>query len=572
MQKFQDDCYRTAYAVPDFCTLPKFRFDDPDSRTDYILSRLLSAHSYVTGVQLTDEMYISQSSLTADLARVRREILPFHLRLISKSHYGLMIDGVESDKRRLIVSRNIRITDGCSDLMDYPGLNTRQLSQILTEALMKWQFKISDIVFQNLLLHLSAAILRMKNGYYLEDSRNLPNIYRHAQDISSEIIHKICDAYQVDYSSEEVKSLALNLQCKQEYSQSDSISQEINDFVFHTLQAIRDKYGIDFTGDLNLRINLAMHTKPLIARMQSNVLLKNSMTFNIKQKYSFAFDLASEYSYHLSRKFGIKLTDDEISYLALHFIVGLQKTEHNRNGKHVLLISEQRKSNTILIQQQLLQWFSDTVFSLDLANMQDLHDINISGYDVILTTDENTVAQVPNAILINFFLNENDHIKIDMALCGIINSNDILRHFFPDLFYAGPVSSKEDLIKLLCGQAEKRFPTDGKLYQSVKLHEEIANTYFGNAMAMPHPDQPMSVQSFICVGIPDKPLKWDNEENIRLVFLVCLEKNNPAALQIWQYLSFLISDEDRIMEIASHPTYDYFIQVITDFYKKILGR
>ena len=551
--------------------LPRFRFDDPHSRVLYILSRLLSTKKYVTSSKLTDEMYVSQSSLTSDLSHVRDILSENGLELISRPHYGLSISGEESRKRKLIVSRNIWITDGHSDVSNYQGLDTKYLSRILTEELMKWQFKISDIVFQNLLLHLSTSILRMENGCYLEESKDLPNIYLHALDIASEIIHSLCDTYQLEYSVEEVKALALSLQCKQEYSETDSISKDINDFVFTALQIIRDKYDIDFTGDLNLRINLAMHMKPLIARIQSQVFLKNPMTFTIKQKYSFAFDLASEYSFQISQKYGVRLSDDEVSYLALHFIVGLQKSEKAPCGKPILLISEQRKSNTILIQQQLLQWFPDSVCTIDLANQYELSSVDISHYDVVLTTSRNTLKDIPNAVLINFFLNETDRIKINMALSGIKTIDDILNNFNKTMFFAGDISSKDELIKTLCTKAEHVYPTDGELHRSVQLHETIANTYFGNTIAMPHPDQPMSEKSFICVGIPSTPLKWDSQdENVKLVFLVCLQKNNPVALQLWQYLSFLISDEEIIKTIVQHPTYDNFIIAITEFYNRIL--
>ena len=558
--------------IREYAARPNYYFNDQNSRVDYILARLLSADTYITSAALENEMYLSRSRMTSDLSKVRTILAPYQLSLKITPHHGLSLEGAESSKRKLIISRNILLFEEISGMPNHGSVNPERISRILTEALLKWQYRVSDIVFQNLVLHLSTSIHRLKSGFYLEKSDDLKIIYRHASDISSEIYRQISAQYHVPYSEEEVKCLAVSLQCKREYDLQDSISEDTNSFVLKTLEIIRDKYNVDFTGDLNLRMNLALHTKPLIVRIQSDIQLNNAMTFDIKQKFSYAFDLASEYSYHLTSKYGIRLSDDEISYLALHFIVGLRRVEQSKASKRILLISEQRKSNTILIQQQILQWFKDDVQGIDLTNAHEMSEFDLNRYDAILTTTESVMDSCSNAVLINFFLTEADHQKIEMALSGITNSADVLHHFHKHLFYAGPCASKSELIQILCGKSESMFPTSGRLLHSIMLHETITSTYFGNGVAMPHPDQPMTDQSFISVGIPDKPLLWEGEESASLVLLVSIEKDNPAALQIWQYLSYLLSDEDIIQRIIDNPTYENFTDSIAFFYRRLLGR
>jgi lichenan operon transcriptional antiterminator len=385
-------------------------------------------------------------------------------------------------------------------------------------------------------------------------------------------MHNISLVYDIPFDQEEIKQLAVNLQGKREYDQTESISKEINDFVFESLSVIKNKFGPDFLADLNFRIGLALHTKPLISRLQSHIQISNNMTFGIKQKYSYAFDLASEYSFQLTKKYNVRLSDDEIAYLALHFIVGLQKIEKLNANKKILIISEQRKRNTVLIQQQILQWFREEICSIDLASSTELGRINLNEFDAILTTNEKALELVPHAVQINFFPTQTDHIKIEMALSGITNSKDILQNFHPELFYAGGLHTKNETIELLCDKAEKLYPSNGKLLKSVMLHEMIANTYFGNDIAMPHPDIPVCEKSFICVAIPKKPIFWENNQTVELVLLVSIEKDNPAALQIWQYLSYFISDEDLLQQIIQNPTYSNFIEVVTKFYQNLLGR
>lgn len=55
------------------------------------------------------------------------------------------------------------------------------------------------------------------------------------------------------------------------------------------------------------------------------------------------------------------------------------------------------------------------------------------------------------------------------------------------------------------------------------LHEEITYSYFGNGLAIPHPESPQTSTSFISVGILSEPIFWD-DTYVDLVFLVSIQK------------------------------------------------
>ena len=78
--------------------------------------------------------------------------------------------------------------------------------------------------------------------------------------------------------------------------------------------------------------------------------------------------------------------------------------------------------------------------------------------------------------------------------------------------------------------------------------------------------------SFICVGIPATPIQWDDQSDVRLVLLVSIQKDNPSALNIWQYLSYFITSDTVLSEILKDPTWDHFISVIDSFFREKIGR
>jgi lichenan operon transcriptional antiterminator len=168
-------------AQADFISRPVYSFDIPESRVEYILARLLAAHDYVTSQQLQNEMFVSSSSLTQDLAKVRKILDEHQLSLKTRPHYGMCIQGSELQKRNLIVARGIKLGNNVDKPFEVNGIDTDPISHILTEALLKWEFRISDVVFQNLVMHLSTSILRLRSGFILECSEELPLVYKHAQ-------------------------------------------------------------------------------------------------------------------------------------------------------------------------------------------------------------------------------------------------------------------------------------------------------------------------------------------------------------------------------------------------------
>ena len=99
-------------------------------------------------------------------------------------------------------------------------------------------------------------------------------------------------------------------------------------------------------------------------------------------------------------------------------------------------------------------------------------------------------------------------------------------------------------------------------------HENVTSTYFGNYLAIPHPEIFLSETSFISVAILPKPILWD-DEYVDIVFLVSIQKNNPNAFKLWSYLSFLISNNTTLEEIKKEPTFQNLSKVISKIYKDL---
>lgn len=544
-------------------------FEDQSSRISYIISRLLDSNDYLKSADLADEMYISRSQISNDIKLAKNMLSSYHLTLISKPYYGIKIIGKENDIRNYIIQEKLKIKNLVCDEITHSFSSHEHIddiNNIVIKILTHSHYIISDIALQNLILHIVTAVNRIKSGHLIHmDSLNISPVYAHVIEISKNILEKCADIYNFEFNDDEIFFLALNLYGKREFDKQEFITDEINNLVFLGLYKIKEIFGLDFTSNLNLRISLSLHILPLLTRINTNMQLRNIMTFNIKQKYTLAYDLASTFTNTIipSDK---KILDDEIAYVALHFVNYIDENSPQKK-KRMLIISSLRRSETILLQNNILRNFP-SIKEVKIISKNSLSTTNVNNYNVICTTENDIFINNNKIQKISYFLNDSDIKKIELLLDGFNGPKDILDCFSEDLFYYGDAPSKNAVIKWLYEMAYKQGLADEKLYHSIMNHENVTSTYFGNYLAIPHPEIFLSETSFISVAILPKPILWD-DEYVDIVFLVSIQKNNPNAFKLWSYLSFLISNNTTLEEIKKEPTFQNLSKVISKIYEDL---
>ena len=77
-----------------------------------------------------------------------------------------------------------------------------------------------------------------------------------------------------------------------------------------------------------------------------------------------------------------------------------------------------------------------------------------------------------------------------------------------------------------------------------------------------------SLPIFIAVAVLDEKIRWE-EDQVNVVFLVSIEKDNLLAYKLWHYLSYLISNEAAIQALNQTPTYEHLIEAVKKIYEDI---
>ena len=122
------------------------------------------------------------------------------------------------------------------------------------------------------------------------------------------------------------------------------------------------------------------------------------------------------------------------------------------------------------------------------------------------------------------------------------------------------LSSREDVLRFLCGKVTQSGLADAGLEASVFEREAVAPTCFGNLVAIPHPMTPKPLQ--LLGGLhAAKPIVWENKR-VQFVCLLCVEKDNTANLQeMYKFLGRVLDDRAIVRELLKCKTYWEFMSV-----------
>lgn len=531
-------------------------------RIKFIILMLLNNPHYVKKKKIQSTLNVSDSTLYLDLKEVKKIIGRYNLELMYKSGSGYCILGKEKDKRSCLAYEDVyslSLDSSAAFTADLKKIN--QIKEILLEIFLKNEYKISEVLFESLIMHLLLTLQRINKGYLIEDTYVQSDCddkeYQIAQDIFDQCVHHI--EYNLQY---EIAFLAINLRGKRDYVDYKSVSDEIITFIADSLLQIKVEFGVDFSRSIDLKVVLALHFVPLLSRMQNNMQLKNLLLKEIKQSFPFAFDIAQYFGLLIYEKYHIRISEDEAAYFTLYFNYGLENIVLNSDGKKVLVISSLKQSETILLRQKIYQWFEKQILQLDFINPSDLARIEIGTYDVLFTTEKVDSITRGAAVSINLFPNEKDFAKMNLAINGYDSIDSILQCFTPELFFVGKASSRLEIVHRLIDMSTAFYHLTPKFAQLVLERESLSSSYFANQVAMPHPLYPFSPQTFIAAAILEESIEWDENQPVKLVLLVSTEMNNPKAFQIWPYLSSLVCSRDLVEQVLKDQRYEHFIDVL----------
>ncbi len=549
-------------------------FSSTSSRVGYIISSLINEDDYLKSSDLSEEMYVSQSTVSNDLKHVREILNKYHLTLDSKPSHGIKIVGDEKNMRLCLIKEGIigkpKLYSLDAFVLRHEESEINIISDIVTRIFLKYEYSISEIVLQNLIVHIHVCILRVKEGHVVQTPKTkLPDKYDTAYEIAQEILMICSTSFDIPYSEAEVIYLTLNIFGKKEFDDEYFISIKTTEIIDDALEKIKHTYHIDLTNEIDLKIALGLHLTPLIIRVENKMQFNNLSTLNIKQMNPLAYNIATDFLSFVFKNYR-DFTEDEINYVAIHFINFVENKMSNKDENNVLIISSYRLNDTFLMRQKIIRNIPN-INEIKVVNENKWNQMDAKNYSAIITAEKEVSERYDNVKLVDFFLTDNDIKKIENSISGLKDVSHITSKFHPKLFTRCSSKSKKEIVDNMLHLVESNINLGTELSNSVRKHEEITpSSYFGNGIAILHPEEPITSTSFIAVALLNKPVKWDYESEVHTVLLVSIAKDNPKDFSIWNWLSEFISDENFESQQPRITNYTQFINYITKIYNEII--
>jgi len=528
-----------------------------NNRVNSIIKFLLDSHSYITKYELMSDFYISETTLYHQINEVKKVLAKFNLTLKYKTNIGYTIQGKELDKRTCITKIGLDYKVEQNDPEDKTGIYN-----VVADTFIKYKYHVNEETLQNITAHVFRSLQRIKQLHFIEttvgEDLSTTTEFSIADEILASFINKNSIKQQNYWN--EVALLTQIILGKLDYVDDDALKEEINHFVDSAFESMHQKFSINFDSIENLRLLLVLHLVPLFYRIKSGTQLVNPLEMKIHKSFPQAYDMSLYFSILIEEHFKLTITNNEISYLALYFNYGIENYLASSKGKRILIISSLRKSETILLRHKILSGFPNQIETIDFIDPQILDQTKTTNnYDAYFTTETSLNGYHDLVPYINLFPDKNDLKKIDLAIKGYSESQDVVNKFSEDCFYVGDVSSKHEVLNIIIENAIKKHKVAKNIYHSVNEREKLSSTYFGNNIAIPHPLTPISDETFVSLALLPEGIKWDDQNNVTIVMLVSIGKDKPKELQFWYYISSFIENKQFSINVLRKPTFDNFI-------------
>ncbi len=549
-------------------------------RIFFIVQKLLRNGNSVNSLSLTEELFISEATLSKDLQILKKELNQYDLNLKRKTGYLYLI-GDEKDKRDFIREMIVRNQGGDSfqalnyDFIDGDNNISATIREIVLEGLKQANLFINDYSLSNIVLHLSITVNRLLNNNTLmsttfNDFKNFPDELKAADYICT----KLAQIYGISFPENEVEQIAFLLITKTSnidfYSlQQKDIATIIGTSYYRMAEDIIEKVYENFYLDISdeeFLLKFSLHLKNAMFRAGNNYSERNVIFENIKFTYPLVYDVAVFCAMEFKKMTGLNLSEDEISFLAIHIgSVIEQKNKLSRKVKCILIYPKYYDYHrNVLV--KLNNHFGEDMEIVSTISMAD--NIPNIEYDLIISSVKLDLPD-KEVVLISQFPTDSDYERIRNRINKIkeekkgTSSSGMATFFSRDLFeidrcfadeYAAIDYITDKVIAL--GLAPQAFK------EAVKERERSASTSFDNLTAIPHTIEVSANKTFGYVIINKKPMKWGRYD-INIIILIGISRFSSIDFtELYPKLLDVFDDPDKVQQIINCTSYDEFIRCL----------
>ena len=552
-----------------------------EERVAYIINRLVKK-GVTDAYDLCDEMFISYSTLKSDLVKVRKMLADTDLELINQND-NLIINGLEKNKRKLLSSliyseshNNFVNVEKISS--SFEGVDIQFIKDTILIKFEEYHYFINDYSLENLILHSTITIDRIRNGFSSGEKREIMTILKmHEYDLARSIIKELENHFHISFNEIEVAEftmLILSRASNLDYENvtMENVRQYVGEDVYDLADQLIKNFGSFFYIDLSqpeFFVRFALHIKNLLVRADSDYFSKNPLTDSIKQNCPLIYDCAVNAAKDIKEKTGIYLNDDEIAYIAFHLGGALELQSTLTNKISAIIFCPGYYNLNTKLSNEISARFSDVmVISTIVTEEKELEKANS---DLIISTIRLDLKNSIPVIVVSPIIKEKDLINIAQKMAEIRNikkrndfRNKLSLLISEDLFFLQKEPlSKEECIHLMAENLRKHDYVGDKFENEILERDSLSTVAFGN-FAIPHAMKMHEKKTGISVMICDEPVDWD-ERKIDLVLMLCFNINERYLFnELFEPISMILIEPGNMNKVLQAKSAKNFIEILSE--------
>ncbi|WP_297820222.1 PRD domain-containing protein, partial [uncultured Lactobacillus sp.] len=390
-----------------------------EERVNYIINFLINNASTVNLYDLSENLFVSETTILQDLRAIQTKVQRFNMKLKRDGEFWHLI-GNERQKRSLLSSLIYEETTGTfmnrSIIQDnFPDIDVTLLRSIILDTCSSNNIYLNTFDLNNILLHFAIVISRLQTGHLMKQNEvsKIPN-KRSMETQAYRIVSTIEKEYGVGLEEPDRKELSLILQASISGNNKveDNINVETKKLVDDLITYVWKTYQIDLNND-NFKERFSLHLDRLITRALTNKVEHNPIVGNIKISSPTIYECAVLMAHRIGEKIGIQIEDNEIAYIALHIGNAIAEQMSDRQKLSVLVLMPHYYDNSAILSTKLQSQFSTYINIKGIISDSSQIKNYTANVDILIAVNSNYIDHNISTVNISQFLLPEDIQKLN---------------------------------------------------------------------------------------------------------------------------------------------------------------
>lgn len=543
-------------------------------RAFYIVKKILIDHQDPNLFDLSEELFVSYSTLKADIGRMNKMFEKYHVKFVVKQD-AIQLMGEEKEKRRLmsyIIFEEVPQKFLNHDILEknFEAQDVAKLSEIIRSLMAESNYQLNDFSYINLMIHLLILLESVRNNKTLI-TRNWFSSWltEDKAQLVTRMIERIEETFDITLNQHEREEIHMIFQANANYIPANNFEELAhivgNDLVApinQVLQDVHDTYGI-FLGNESFVVPFSLHISGLYSRAKQETFLKNPMLEALKKDYPIVYEIAVYISLRLHELLGIAVSEDECAYIALHIGAELEHQKRNASKISTVLVCPKYMHLDEKLYEEIKHHFGNqlviqSVYSDPLEIKEPHFDLMITTLAVPPSEDYAVIKVAP------LFSNQQKMMMMEaISELQQMKKRSILKKNFNDFFHPqffmtdASCQDREGLLHTMCQKLEDAGIVTHEFFLHVLEREEASSTAF-SAIAIPHSVHMEAQQTMISIGIFKNGLTW-GAGKVNVVLLAAInEVDRHRFTEIYEGLISLFDSPESYHEIKQVKSFEDF--------------